>query len=312
MESADKQYFELLKTEIVRIMQETNAGISSRIEDWKGQDIIEFQDDLRQRVNAYFSEKWFYNHFKSSNKNLPRIDSLNILCRYAGYIDWLEFKHRNIDRLVEIVEQKGSNRIFYLLPVIAVIGFAAIMIIIKMGSIATYRFCFVDSDSKMPLNSANLQVTLLLNNESPVRLKCDSGGCFSWRTGQQRISFAIEAPYYFSDTITRNLSRKQRTEEIQLKANDYALMIHYFSNSKIDDWKKRRDQLDIIIADNAYICEVFKEGSTGMALYDKGEFINKLTMPVQSLKNIKILTTEYLHDKIVLLRFTQEQVENEN
>jgi hypothetical protein len=311
VESTDKQYFELLKTEIVRVMQQTNAGISSHIEDWKGQDITEFQDDLRQKVNTYFSEKWFYNHFKSFHTNLPRIDSLNILSKYAGYMDWLEFKHKNRDKLVEVIEQKGSNRIFYLLPAIAVIVFVLIMTVIKTASITTYRFCFIDRDSKRPLTNSNLQVTLLPDNESPVRLQCDSGGCFTWRTGQQRIRFAVEAPYYFSDTIIRALSKARKTEEIQLKVNDYALMIHYFSNSKVDDWQRRRDQLDNIIADSAYICEVFNMGTVGMALYDKREFINKLTMPVRSLKNIRILNTEYLHDKIVVLRFTQERSEND-
>lgn len=306
MESTDQQYFELLKTEIVSIMQQTNAGISSRIEDWKGQDIIEFQDDLRQKVNAYFSEKWFYNHFKSPNVNLPRIDSLNILCRYVGYIDWSEFKHKNSDKLVVVIEPKGSNRIFYLLPVMAIIAFVLILAVIKIGSITTYRFCFVDKDSKEPINNSNLEVTLMLNNESPVRLNCDSGGCFTWRTGQQRIMFAVEAPYYFPDTITRNLSKALKTEEIQLKINDYALMIHYFSNSKVDDWKRRREQLNNIISDSAYICQVINKGIMGMELYNKEEFIDMLTIPTSRLKNIRIIEMLYTNEKVTTIRFLQE------
>lgn len=306
METTDKQYFELLKTEIVKVMQQTNAGISNHTEDWKGQDIIEFQDDLRQKVNAYFSEKWFYNHFKTETEKLPRIDSLNILSRYVGYIDWSEFKHKNRDKLVVVIEHKGSNRIFYLLPVMAIIAFALILAVIKIGSITTYRFCFIDKDSKKPINNSNLEVTLLLNNESPIRLQCDSAGCFTWRTGQQRIRFTVAAPYYYPDTITRNLSKARKTEEIQLKINDYALMLHYFSNSKVDDWKRRREQLDNIIADSAYICEVFKQGMLGMELYNKEEFIDLLTIPTSSLRNIRIIEMLYTNEKVTAIRFIQE------
>jgi len=305
VEDKERQYFELLKTEIIKVMQQTNAGISSNIEDWKGQDIIEFQEDLRLKVNAYFSEKWFYNHFKTMNEKLPRIDSMNILCRYTGYTDWSEFKYKNSDKITIIVEHKGSNRVFYLLPVLAVVVFILIWTIIKLGTITTYRFCFIDSDSKEPIRNSHIQVTLLLENESPLQLVCDSG-CFTYRTGQQRIKFLVNAPYYYPDTIIRYLKKSGKSEEIQLKINDYALMIYYFSNSKVDDWKKRREQLNNIIADNAYICQIFNKGLIGLELYNKEEFIDLLTIPTSGLKNIEIIEMLYTNDKITSIRFTKE------
>jgi hypothetical protein len=40
-----------------------------------------------------------------------------------------------------------------------------------------------------------------------------------------------------------------------------------------------------------------------MELFNKQEFIDKLTMPSSSLRKIEILETRYLDDQIILLRF---------
>jgi hypothetical protein len=306
VEAIERQYFELLKTKIVEVMQQTNTGISRNIADWKGQDIIEFQDDLKLKAKEYISEKWFYNHFKTYNEKLPRIDLLNILSRYTGYIDWSEFKYKNRDKITIITEHKGSNKIFYLLPAIALIVFLVAWALIKTGSITTYKFCFADKDSKEPIRNTKIEVAILYDNESPVQQVCDPEGCFTFKTGEQKIKFLVKAPYYFTDTITRILNKVKRTEEIQLKINDYALMIYYFSNSKVNDWKKRREQLDKIIADTAYICQVFNKSMMGMELYNKNEFIDKLTMPTSGLKNIEIIEILYTDEIITTIRFIQD------
>ncbi len=287
-------------------MQRSNAGISRNMEDWKGKDIFEFQEDLQRKVNEYFSEKWFYNHFKTNHEKLPRIDLLNILSRYAGYIDWSEFKHKNRDKIILITEHQGSNRIFYLLTAMALIVFILAWTIIKTGSVATYRFCFIDRDSKEPIRNTRIEVAVLSDKESPVQLVCDASGCFTYKTGEQKIRFLVNAPYYFPDTITRILNKTRRNEEIQLRINDYALMIFYFSQSKVDDWKKRREQLDRIITDSAYICQVYPVDMMGMELYNKSEFIDLLTTPASGLKNIEIIDILHKDDKITAIRFIRD------
>jgi hypothetical protein len=114
----------------------------------------------------------------------------------------------------------------------------------------------------------------------------------------------VNTPYYKSDTIKRVLRKFNTHETIGLRANDYALMIRYFSEQNVDDWQKRRMKLEEMFDDGAMICQVMNDKNrTGMELYTKWEFIDKLTMPVQSLKNIEILNTKYVGDKIAVLRF---------
>ena len=114
----------------------------------------------------------------------------------------------------------------------------------------------------------------------------------------------VSSPYYQTDTVVRIVKKLNTDEMVFLKPNDYALMIHYFSMMKVDNWQKRRSRLNEMIDDGAMIYQIMnnKDG-TGMALFNKQEFIDKLTMPSGSLKNIEILSSQYRKGKIMLLRF---------
>jgi hypothetical protein len=81
-------------------------------------------------------------------------------------------------------------------------------------------------------------------------------------------------------------------------------MIHYFSEMKTGDWLKRREQLSRIIDDAAMIYQVMSDkAGAGMDLYNKQEFVDKLTMPAGSLKNIEILETKIKDERIMVLKF---------
>ena len=62
-----------------------------------------------------------------------------------------------------------------------------------------------------------------------------------------------------------------------------------------------------MLADNAMIYQVYEDGKTGMELYNKKDFINKLTVPLKSLNSIEIIETIYSGDKISILKFKQNQ-----
>ena len=50
-EISDKELFELLKTEITACFFESNSASSPDISEWKGQDIVTFQEDLFEKIN---------------------------------------------------------------------------------------------------------------------------------------------------------------------------------------------------------------------------------------------------------------------
>jgi hypothetical protein len=307
----DIENFRRLKQKIAETMKKAYPGIPDRIEDWKGQEIIDFQEELRINVNEHISEKWFYLHMKSDSGKLPRIDILNFLCRYAGYADWNDFRyqHQGNDRRGKIAPE--SNRIFYMIPVILLAIFAVIFAIIKLGTSREYRFCFVNQLTKQPVTNGPIDIILKKQNQSPEYITCDSNGCFSIKTNKQVLRFIVKAPYYHTDTIKRILRKDKKHEMISLRTNDYALMIHYISNARVVDWEARRAQLDMIFSDNAMIYQLFVDETMGMEVYNKWEFINKITVPSKGLKNLEIIEMTFSDEQISKLWFRQIMTRHE-
>jgi len=300
-------------------MQKSYPGINPSISEWKGQEITDFQEELRIRVNANISEKWFYNHMKSPGPSLPRIDMLNILSKFTGYANWDEFVFkegqsiliptgtttpRTTEKTHLPVTKSPANRYFILVPVLALSLLLALFGFYSIFNTREYRFTFEDADTHEQVINPLTEVILLPEGESPVHAKVDSDGSFRLRTSARRIRMVVKSPYYQNDTVVRVVKKFSRNETVALKSDDYSLMIHYLSTMKVDDWEKRRKHLDAVIGDDAMICQVGRDKEIpAIAIYSKEEFIDLLSMPSGSLKNIEILDSHVKNDKIVLMKF---------
>jgi hypothetical protein len=294
----------MLKQKIAAVMQQSFPGVNPSISEWKGQEITDFQEELRIKVNARISEKWFYTHMKSSHGALPRIDMLNFLSRYCGYSNWDDFVFQNTQKSAGTRSHVSPNRYFILVPVIALAILILLFGLFKLFNTRDYQFTFVDADTREPVTSDKTEVILLPDGESPVHYKVGNDGSFRLKTDKSKIRLVVRSPYYQADTIVRMVTKLGTKETVMLKPDDYSMMIHYFSMMKVDDWKKRREQLDEMIDDEAVICQVIQDkDAKGMAIFNKGEFIDKLTMPSGSLKNIEVLNSKFRDGKIMILRF---------
>jgi len=298
----------VLKKEIVAMMQQSYPGINPSISEWKGQEISDFQEELRLKVKAHISEKWFYTHMKSGKISVPRIDMLNFLSRYAGYENWDDFVFKNSD-IVKIEEPATAapplaNRFFIIVPLLVLVIVFLFYGLFRLFNTREYTFCFYDADTREPITKSKIEVRMLLEGESPVNYPCGKEGCFKLKTDRSKVRLVVSAEYYQTDTIVRILKKLELNESVNLHANDYALMIHYFSMMKVDDWEKRKTRLEAMIDDDAMIYQVVNDKeATGMALFNKQEFIDRMTMPSGSLKNIEILESRVRNEKIMLLRF---------
>ncbi|HRG51255.1 MAG TPA: hypothetical protein PLL00_00345 [Bacteroidia bacterium] len=320
----ETELFELLKKELADTYRQVYPSCNAPIELWKGQDIINFQEELMQKVKGRISEKWFYTHIKSKGEKMPRIDMLNMLSAYAGYQDWRDFTNQKGSFTNERVESEVKNEVKpidepekkpgilktekkpskkYLQWTLLSVAISVMIILLFGNATKKYHCCFTDLNGRPPVPNAKLEVKLIKAGESPVVIKCDERGCFEVNSNQDQLQFLVNSPYYKPDTIVRVLE-KDLNEEIKLQTNDYALMIHYFSTAKLKDWRQRRLQLEDMIAADAKIFQVYVDG-TGMELYNKKEFIDKLTMPLKSLKNIEIIETHYNKNQLSLVRFIQ-------
>ena len=297
MNQKELQHFLTLKKEISAKMSRDFSMSSSDITDWKGEDIVIFQEALLDQVKGQISSKWFYTHMKSTGKSLPRIDVLNMLSQFVDYDNWADFlSKQSIEKPIKIKPQK-SKLLFLLFPLLI-----AILVPLLIQKEEVYTISVIDFDTnKAPENSVEFEH--LIEGETAKRVFTDSLGKLILPVSEKLNQLVIKSPYYKEDTLRRTI-KEEGGEIFKIKTDDYSLMVHYFSKSKVKDWKRRRRMLANIFHDEAVIHEVYK-GSFGLEQYNKTEFINKLTLPLSSLKSLEVLSTERKEGKIIKMRVRQ-------
>lgn len=385
MNDLDLLHFEQLKKEVQSKYLENHTPSFDEISRWKGIDIIYFQEDLQKKAKGNISEKSFYTYFKASSvTKLPRIDMLNILSVYTGYISWYDFKKNHLftgeilsetenpdkeqvenpdkniensniqiseekeeilhetlenekdknadlqkyttdnqttnDKTVQLstydVAEKKST--YSLVKKYIWLGISAILAIL-LGILGfkdelfskKFYYTFVDADRSSKIN-AELQVQILKENESPILYNTKADSSFVYTTKSSSLTMVVSSPYYKTDTIRRNLETAPEAETIELKPNDYAIMLFYYSKS-LKDLKKKRVSLNYLISDNALIYQVFDNQFYGVETMDKQRYINLVTLPSTSLEKLEVIDTKNdISGKIIMIKFkigTDEKTE---
>lgn len=385
----DLLHFEQLKTEVQNQYLADHTPSFDDISKWKGIDIIYFQEDLRKKAKGNISEKSFYTYFKNSPvTKLPRIDMLNILSVYAGYMSWYDFKKNHlfadeilkeneqfiqskaeeaeksekapqisaIDEKVEetpsitlenaaisvsendvlqktiadnesVKENKANletydteekNSTYSLVKKYLWLGISAVLAVL-VGLLGfkdelfskKYYYSFIDADRNSKIN-AELQVQILKENESPILYVAKPNEPFVYTTKSKSLTMVVSSPYYKTDTIQRNLETAPEAENIELKPNDYAIMLFYYSKS-LKDLKKKRESLNYLISNNALIYQVFDNQFYGVETMDKQRYINLVTLPSTSLENLDVIDTQAdKSGKIVMIKFKIDTDEEKN
>ena len=165
-----------------------------------------------------------------------------------------------------------------------------------------YCYSFIDADRNSKIN-AELQVQILKENESPILYVAKPNEPFVYTTKSKSLTMVVSSPYYKTDTIQRNLETAPEDEDIELKPNDYAIMLFYYSKS-LKDLKKKRESLNYLISNNALIYQVFDNQFYGVETMDKQRYINLVTLPSTSLENLDVIDTQAdKSGKIVMIKF---------
>jgi hypothetical protein len=267
---------------------------SSEISEWKGEDIVFFQEELEKAVNGRISSKWFYTHMKSQGEQLPRIDVLNLLSQFVGYQNWTDFAGKKTDH-----ESSKKVKITKKSLLIFAFFFSVLLIVLFSQTQGNYTIQIIDFDTnKAP--KEQVQFEWLQNGESSRLLTTDSLGRITLPINESRNSIIVRSPYYKKDTIVR-IIETEGGEIFKIKTDDYALMVDYFSSSRVDDWKKRRNILKKIFHKEVKVIEVIGN-NIGVEFYNKSEFINRLTLPLSSLKSLDILSIKRQDGKIINMR----------
>lgn len=302
---------------MIRRFQERQADCPTQFSEWKGKLIEDFQADLEEKVKGRISTRWFYDHLKTDRGDrMPRIDILNLLSAYCGYASWEAFKAEHsptveVEQEPVVIQkealtppQRTSGYLKKGLVLLSILIVASVLIALTMGSKTNYSICFVDADFGMPIVNKNLAVMLPEEGDSGTWIKADSNGCVQLTLDKTEFEIIVQADYYAKGTFKIKVGEKTG-QEIALKVDDYSLLIHQLSMSSNDDWERRRSQLEGMIHEDAVIILVAQDNQ-GIEMYNREEFIDRMTMPISALKNIRILQTEYRDEKISKMRITQE------
>jgi hypothetical protein len=176
--------------------------------------------------------------------------------------------------------------------------------LIKIFNTQNYRITFIDNDTNDTLRSEKIKAEMLNRYESPVTCIADSNGIITVMARNGIIRMVVSAPYFIEDTITRFVRKSQPSVQVRLKPDYYALMVDYFSRTDVGSWQRRRESLDRMFSDDAIIFQMPDINElSGLELYTKNEFIDKLTMPSSALKRIEVLDCRYQGNRVSVLRF---------
>ncbi|AJW64404.1 hypothetical protein VO54_02952 [Elizabethkingia miricola] len=165
----------------------------------------------------------------------------------------------------------------------------------------TYTFKFTDADRSQPVQN-EVEIKVLKEGESPLTYRVKPNEAFVYPTKDKTIKMVISSVFYRTENITRNLENAPNTEIIQLKPNEYNMMLYSYSRSK--DFKNRRAQLENLISNDAVIYQVFDNQYFNVETMSKQRYINFLSLPTTSLENLDVIETKISSNgKIVLIKF---------
>lgn len=298
----DLELFYQLKEKVLERYKESNPYFNGNWKNFSSQDILQLIDEIQIQTKSTVSEKWIYTHLKpETNVKLPRKDMLDILSSYANEKSWDAFKFNAINTLETLPQsnkQKSKWKLSYLLYSVLFLLFIGILYFkIKkpnQTSIVLKNSFTNDSVSKQEVKAYIIEDSI----EKPVDLEKEE------ITNEKPIKVLIKSPFYQSKKIV--IEPNLAVNTIELKPNDYAMVLKAFLKSDIKDWQIRKQQLKKILSDNLEVI-VMLPNNLGAEYLNKEEFAQKLIIPFPSLKKMSIIEVENdENDRIKFIRIIQD------
>lgn len=191
----------------------------------------------------------------------------------------------------------------YLWLGISVLLFATVLILVFYDNLfyKKYTYAFTDADRNSSIKG-ELDVKIIRDDESPILFKVKPNSPFVYETKSKKLKMVISSPFYKTDEVIRDLTNAPESENIELKPNDYAIQLFYYSKS-INDFKKKTEQLNRLISDKALIYQVVDSDIYGIETLDKQKYISLVTLPTTSLENLEVIDSQMENGKIVMIKF---------
>jgi hypothetical protein len=302
------EQFQELKDKVLLKYQEQYPFFQGTWKTFSSQDIQNLIGLIEVQCKQTISEKWIYTHLKpETNSKIPRKDMLNILSQFVGYSGWDEFTFEE-----KVVVSNASKEVtksrkkFWFLLLILIFGIAIALVFFYKKEAPKPKVIELNNEfTNEKVSSKEVKVFEVNDSVSkPLEVK---EGKVQVSNEDKKTKLVIKSPFYKTKTVDLNANGEvSESNKIDLKPDDYAMMLKAFMSSDIKDWKTRKEQLDKILSNDLEVMVMLKD-NLGAEYFNKTEFSQKLIIPTATLRKMKIIEIEKeTNQKIKFIRITQE------
>lgn len=301
--------FQELKQKVLLKYQEHHPFFQGTWKTFSSQDIQNLIALVEEKCKQTISEKWIYTHLKpETNSKIPRKDMLNILSEFVGFSGWDEFTFE--EKIVQTIEGSQSEKSKISKKWLLLLFIPLALVVVFFSKKEESKSKTIQLNNEYTNEKVNAEEVKVFEVKDSVKqeLEIKEGKVQVSNNGNEKSKLVIQSPFYEPKTIVINSngSVTEPPKRIDLKPDDYAMMLKAFMLSDIKDWQTRKEQLNKILSDNLEVIVMLKD-DLGAEYFNKSEFSQKLIVPTASLKKMKIVEIKNdANDKIQFIRIKQE------
>ena len=301
--------FQELKQKVLLKYQEHHPFFQGTWKTFSSQDIQNLIGLIEEKCKQTISEKWIYTHLKpETNNKIPRKDMLNILSEFVGFSGWDEFTFEEKSVQANQSSQSEKSKISKKWLFLLFIPLALVVVFFSKKEESKPKTIQLNNEyTNEKVNAEEVKV-FEVKDSVKQELEIKEGKVQVSNNGNEKSKLVIQSPFYEPKTIVINSNGAitEPPKRIDLKPDDYAMMLKAFMLSDIKDWQTRKEQLNKILSDNLEVIVMLKD-DLGAEYFNKNEFSQKLIVPTASLKKMKIVEIKNdANDKIQFIRLKQE------
>ncbi len=302
------EHFQELKQKVLLKYQEHHLFFQGTWKTFSSQDIQNLIGLIEEKCKQTISEKWIYTHLKpETNNKIPRKDMLNILSEFVGFSGWDEFtfEEKNV-QTIELThsEKSRTSKKWFLFSLIV----PMVLLVVFLSKKEESKPKTIQLNNEYTNEKVNAEEVKVFEVKDSVKKELEvKEGKVQVSNDNTKSKLVIKSPFYKTKTINLNSNKTiLQFDKIDLKPDDYAMMLKAFMLSDIKDWQTRKEQLNKILSDNLEVIVMLKD-DLGAEYFNKNEFSQKLIVPTASLKKMKIVEIKNdATDKIQFIRIKQE------
>jgi len=301
--------FQELKQKVLLKYQEHHPFFQGTWKTFSSQDIQNLIGLIEEKCKQTISEKWIYTHLKpETNNKIPRKDMLNILSEFVGFSGWDEFTFE--EKSVQTIQGSQSEKSKISKKWFLLLFIPLALVVVFFSKKEESKSKTIQLNNEYTNEKVNAEEVKVFEVKDSVKqeLEIKEGKVQVSNNGNEKSKLVIQSPFYEPKTIVINSngSVTEPPKRIDLKPDDYAMMLKAFMLSDIKDWQTRKEQLNKILSDNLEVIVMLKD-DLGAEYFNKSEFSQKLIVPTASLKKMKIVEIKNdANDKIQFIRIKQE------